>query len=50
LVRATIDFSEFSGRDKFKTQQLVSSIQVMLIDIKIKQVKFMLEKDEMAFA
>lgn len=48
-MRGTIDFSEFSGRDKFETQRLVLSVQGMLIDTKIKQVKFSLEKVEMAF-
>lgn len=33
-MRGTIDFSEFSGRDKFETQYLGLSVQVMLIDIK----------------
>lgn len=41
-MRGTIDFSEFSGRDKFETQYLGLSVQVMLIDIKIKYLLFSL--------
>lgn len=48
-MRGAIDFSEFSGRDKFEIQHFLLSIQVILIDIKIKQMKFRLEEVEMAF-